>query len=288
MKHDTHGGIMINKLILVEGIPGVGKTTTARKIKDKLVAEGKEVILYEEGVSHPADMAWNSYLKEEEYDRFLSKCMEMWEDSKKNISKKELINRIEEQVRREDDYIILAYTRINFPEDSYWNLIDEVASKEVCDGRISLNEFKDIHLRRWRRFANRVLTDDYIYIFECAFLQNHIFELLGVYEKSYEEIYIYLSDLIDTVKPLNPCIVYLEPNDVEDIINKAADERKSQDNSRRDWIHEISDWVSNTNYGKSNNLKGKEGVVYFCKERLKIDKLMIKRLEVPVTIINRD
>lgn len=33
---------MENKLILVEGIPGAGKTTTARKIKDKLTSEGKK------------------------------------------------------------------------------------------------------------------------------------------------------------------------------------------------------------------------------------------------------
>jgi hypothetical protein len=111
---------------------------------------------------------------------------------------------------------------------------------------------------------------------------------LGVYEKSNEEIYIYLYDLIDTVKALNPCIVYIEPSDVEDVINKAANERKSPDNSRRDWIDEIANWVSNMNYGKSHNLKGKEGVFSFCKERLKIDKLMINRLGIPATIINRD
>ncbi|WP_017417227.1 zeta toxin family protein [Clostridium tunisiense] len=49
---------MDNKLILVEGIPGAGKTTTARRIKKRLISEGKNVILYEEGMSHPADMAW--------------------------------------------------------------------------------------------------------------------------------------------------------------------------------------------------------------------------------------
>ncbi|OPJ58227.1 hypothetical protein [Clostridium oryzae] len=65
---------MENKLILVEGIPGEGKTTIARKIKEKLISEGKNVILYEEGMSHPADMAWNAYLNKEEYASFLSKC----------------------------------------------------------------------------------------------------------------------------------------------------------------------------------------------------------------------
>lgn len=69
---------------------------------------------------------------------------------------------------------------------------------------------------------------------------------------------------------------------------KAASERKSPDDSRPDWIDEIANWVSNINFGKSHNLKGIEGVFSFCKERLRIDKLMIEKLDVQVTIIKRN
>lgn len=278
---------MNSRLILVEGIPGAGKTTTARKIKEKLIDEGKEAILYEEGMSHPADMAWNACLKEDEYNDFIKKCSEMWEGSKKSISKEELISRIQRQTRIEDNNVILAYTKIDFPEDCYWSLIGDVASKEICDGRKSLDEFRDIHLRRWSKFAEQALLNDNIYIFECAFLQNHIFELLGVYEKSDEEIYLYLKSLLETVKSLSPSIVYIEPSSVEDIIIQAANESKSPGGSRPDWIDEVANWVSNMNFGKSHNLKGIEGVFYFCKERLRIDKLMIEKLNVSVTIIKR-
>ena len=278
---------MNSRLILVEGIPGAGKTTTARKIKEKLIDEGKEAIFYEEGMSHPADMAWNACLKEDEYNDFIKKCSEMWEGSKKSISKEELISRIQRQTRIEDNNVILAYTKIDFPEDCYLSLIGDVASKEICDGRKSLDEFRDIHLRRWSKFAEQALLNDNIYIFECAFLQNHIFELLGVYEKSDEEIYLYLKSLLETVKSLSPSIVYIEPSSVEDIIIQAANESKSPEGSRPDWIDEVANWVSNVNFGKSHNLKGIEGVFYFCKERLRIDKLMIEKLNVPVTIIKR-
>ena len=211
----------------------------------------------------------------------------MWEGSKKSISKEELISRIQRQTRIEDNNVILAYTKIDFPEDCYWSLIGDVASKEICDGRKSLDEFRDIHLRRWSKFAEQALLNDNIYIFECAFLQNHIFELLGVYEKSDEEIYLYLKSLLETVKSLSPSIVYIEPSSVEDIIIQAANESKSPEGSRPDWIDEVANWVSNMNFGKSHNLKGIEGVFYFCKERLRIDKLMIEKLNVPVTIIKR-
>lgn len=279
---------MGSKLILVEGIPGAGKTTTARKIKEELIEEGKKAVLYEEGMSHPADMSWNSYLSEEEYNNFLSKCLERWETSERTVSKDELKHIIERQVRREDNHVILAYTKLEFPEDIYWSLVGEVAAKEIFDGRRSLEEFTEIHLKRWKRFGEEALLGDSVYIFECAFLQNHIFELLGVYEKSDEEILIHLTNLLNTVKCLNPRIVYIEPTDVEKVIMKAADERKAPNESRKDWIDEIADWVSNNNYGRTHGLKGKEGVFAFCKERLRIDKVMIKNLGVPVTIINRE
>ena len=131
------------------------------------------------------------------------------------------------------------------------------------------------------------MLNDTIYIFECAFLQNHIFELLGVYEKSDEEIYLYLNKLLETVKALNPSIVYIEPLSVEDVIIKAANERKSTDDSRADWIDEIATWVSNMKFGKSHNLNGIEGVFSFLRERLRIDKLMIDKLDIPVNIIKR-
>ena len=245
-------------------------------------------MLYEEGASHPADMAWSAYLNEEEYADFLLKCLDMWETSEKIISKEELTLRIEVQARKEENHIILAYTRIDFPEACYLILVDNIATKEICDGRRSLTEFKEIHLMRWNRFAKNALLDNTIYIFECAFFQNHIFELLGVYEKNDNEIYTYLSDLLDTVKCLNPYILYIEPYDVEKIILEAAEERKSTVNTQKDWIDEMCNWVSNMNYGKSHNLTGKEGVFSFCKERLRIDKVMLKKLDIPVILIDRN
>lgn len=280
--------IMQHKLILVEGIPGAGKTTTARKIKKDLMDQGFQVNLYEEGMSHPADISWQAVLLKEEYDEFKQECLELWRNSKKSITSEELMNLIEEQVRLEEDYALLAYTKIRFPEEQYWNLMGKVASKEMCDGRSSLFDFKKIHLKRWSNFAQKVSELDEVNIFECAFLQNHIFELMGVYEKSDEEILFYLRELMETVKDLNPMIVYIKPDSVEAVIGKAAEERKAPNTSRKDWIDEISDWVSNSNYGKHHNLQGKTGVIEFCSERLRLDQYMLKHLGIPVQEIHRE
>ncbi len=46
------------KLIIVEGLPGTGKSTTASKIAEELKHQGKKVVCVDEGVpNHPADYA---------------------------------------------------------------------------------------------------------------------------------------------------------------------------------------------------------------------------------------
>ncbi len=277
----------MNRLYLIEGIPGAGKTTTAKKRKEELEQQGYNVDLYEEGMLHPADCAWQAFLTEEEYKEFLDECYAMWMTSDQVVSWKELKQIIESQVKREGGYVILAYTKIRFQEEKYWALISKVANRELCDGRSSYQEFKRIHLERWNRFSLQAQKSNHITIFECAFLQNHIFELMGIYEKSDEEIYTHLKELIDTVLVLNPMILYLEPDSVEAVITQAAEERKAPISTRKDWIDEIADWVSNSNYGKNRELKGKDGVVQFCRERMRIDKMVLAKLRVPVTYIRR-
>jgi hypothetical protein len=238
-------------------------------------------------MSHPADMAWNAYLTKGEYEHFLDSCHNFLDKRSSDMSWEELQKKIDSQARFEEEHVILAYTRIPFPEPEYWTLIGEVADKELCEGRRSLEEFKAIHLRRWAAYGKEMENKEEITIFECAFLQNHIFELIGTYEKTDEEITNYLLELLDTVRPLNPAMVYIKPTDVKSIIENAAAERKAQNPSQKDWIDEMANWVKNTKYGINHKLSGREGVVSFCKERLRIDELVLPKLCIPITWIHR-
>lgn len=63
---------MKNRLIMIEGIPGIGKSTCAKKIGAYLRGKGIKAKLYSEGDAHPVDMAWNAYLTLEEYKELLT------------------------------------------------------------------------------------------------------------------------------------------------------------------------------------------------------------------------
>lgn len=64
---------MNTKLIIVEGLPGFGKSTTARLIKDILSEDNREVELVLEGnLDHPADYDGVSCFTKDEFDKILS------------------------------------------------------------------------------------------------------------------------------------------------------------------------------------------------------------------------
>lgn len=275
----------MGKLYLIEGIPGVGKTTYAKKLRDKLTEQGKDVIMYEEGDSHPADMAWQAYLNKKEYDDFITECKNVWEKLKKPKDFTEIIELIEKQTRIENNQHILAYTRIGFPFDDYWKTVDSVADKEICDGRSSFEMFRDIHLVRWKNFADKASESDTVHIFECAFLQNHITELMGTYNLDRDFILDYFKKLIKTAEKLQPEIIYIKTDDIKKVIDLAAEERVG---SYGKWIDRVAEWVSERPYGKVHNLSGIEGFYKYCQARYDMDLYVLERIKIPYTYINRE
>lgn len=93
---------MKNRLILVEGIPGSGKTTISNRIKQYFESKGIKVKLYNEGDTHPADLGWNACLTIDEYTDIIKNNPELEEKIKGNTS-------------FEGEYAIVAYTKLGLP-----------------------------------------------------------------------------------------------------------------------------------------------------------------------------
>lgn len=264
---------MKNRLILVEGIPGSGKTTISKKIKNYLVNKGLDVVLYNEGDVHPADMAWNALLNKEEFDNIINE------------------NRGHEQVIKEnsifeDDYVILAYTKLGFRRKQN-KLMDFLEEHEIYDGRVSADVFKQIHLKRWRKFGEIMKENkERIVIFECSFLQNHVNELLAMHDKDLNYINEYLNELIETVTELNPKLIYLNQLSIKETINRVAKERISHNKEMYpDWVDMCIEYFENSSYGKRNNINGFDGVIKYFEKRQEIELDVIKSLSLDKLII---
>lgn len=266
---------MKNRLILIEGIPGSGKSTISSKVRDYLESKGVKVKLYNEGEAHPADMAWNAYISIEKYNELLK-------------SNPKHVKKIKEHSMLEDDYAIVAYTRLGFSENEK-ELMKFFQDHEVCDGRVSLELFKNLHIKRWSNFAKTV-DEDSVVIFECAYLQNHVNELMGANNKDTDFIINYMMELIKTVEGLQPKLIYLSQEDINKTISRVSDERRSSNKEIwPDWIDMVIEYVENSKYGKAKNLKGFDGVIDFLKARKEIELKVIEKLNIDKNIVfNKD
>lgn len=254
---------MVANLILVEGIPGAGKSTTARKIEQRLRAQGAKVRCFQEGELHPCDLAWHACVPASVY-RDLFSTFEEHRDA------------LEHYTPRQGATAYVAYTKLELGPDH--PLFTALKRYEPYRGSVSLNEFKALHLSRWCTFAERVKGDEVTYIFECAYFQNHVTELMLTYQEPAESIAAYMQALIETARPLKPHLIYLSPTDIAWVIDHAANERKSEHPGWKDWFDQVIDYIKDSDYGKANRTTGRTGVLEFFERRRRLELDIIEQL----------
>ena len=254
----------MSKLILVEGLPGTGKTTFSRKIYD-YISKSKEAYLYQEGDAHPADLAWCACIPQEEVPQIIKRFPEYQKP-------------MEEVMYFEDGYAIIPYIKFPIKDQDFFKLME---SYEVYDNRVGFEKFKNLNLKRWTRFAEMALKDKDIHIFECAFLQNHITELLLFHCMEAESILAYLLDHIKPVLPLEPVVLYLSQASVEEGLKKISEIRVN-DLGEKIWMERVLAYIEDSPYGKANQLKGFDGFVEFFQRRKSIEESVLSKLPIKV------
>ena len=182
----------------------------------------------------------------------------------------------------EDRYAIIPYTRFLIEDPSFFSLLE---SYEVYDNRVSFQTFADLHMKKWISFGEQAKTVDEITVFECAYLQNHINELLLFHCMAEKDINDYLMKLITTVKDLNPILIYLSQPDVYETINRVSDSRVDE-KGEKVWRDRVISYIENSAYGKAHSLEGFDGMVTYFKDRKKIELNIINNLPVETYIIN--
>lgn len=257
---------MKTKLILVEGIPGSGKTTFAKRIAEFYRAKGRAVSLCLEGDSHPADLSWCALIPAAELEAALAPYPELREEIDRNL-------------RLEGDFAILAYTKVITDN---WAFYGDMEKYEVYDGRLPLADFAALHRRRWAAFGESAAGSDAITIFECAFLQNHVNELMHFHCASRQAITGHLAALADTVRRLSPVLLYLTQPDVGETLRRVAAERVSP---HERWIDRVIEYVANSPYGRQNGLQGFEGAVRCFEERRRVELEAIAALPLTAHVL---
>ena len=199
------------KLIFVEGVSGVGKSTTTQKLCDKLRGMGYSVDRYREfDFPNPIDFYSTAYFNKEEYDAVLSEYCEFTEDIKGNT------------VIADDTRLVRYYNQKTplFSEP----LLDLFREREFCWNPINpipLSVYTRVYTSVWERFGQDTSNQlDYL-IFDGSLIHHPINDMTRNYNAMCEQIICHLNTLIETVGSFNPQIVYLSSDDVAERLKKA-------------------------------------------------------------------
>ena len=261
---------MTAKLILIEGIPGSGKSTIARKIAEWYRNRNTRVNLYIEGQSHPADLGWTACVPVVQYDGILQRYEAMRDE-------------IECNTAVDSDFAFIAYTQVKTDNRNFYS---ELEAFEVYDGRVPDEEFFNLHYDRWRSFGQNAESKDELNIFECAFMQNHVNELLFWRNADEDNIIAHHNRLTDSVKNLSPVLIYLSQPDIRETIQRIARERVSTEHGN--WIDHCISYCENSPFGKRHGIRGFDGAMEFFALRKQLEMKILSELSMPFIIIENE
>ena len=239
------------KNIFIEGIQGMGKST----LLNSMVTAIPELHVCREGDYSPIDLAWCTWMTEEEYIQFLKRFEKLQDEIRKNTIE-------------ENGHFIVSYTKIitDIP-----NFHKEAEKFEIYNGRKSLQEMKDIIFDRYRNFKENG------YLFECAFFQNIIEDLILFHQLNDDEIVTFYHELFDVMNKEQFLLLYLYSDKLEETITVVKKER-CDDKGNEIWFSIMMEYLLHSPFGERNGYSTFDDMISHFKHRQQLELRIIQEV----------
>ena len=205
----------MKNIVFIEGVSGVGKSTTVYESSENLRNLGYSVRYYVEGDPYsPLDLCWAAYLTIPEYERLL-------------ISYPIFVDELSKNIIFKGDYILLRY-QVGRTGLYSQELNDELHKREFSYSSTNvapLGKFTKVFLDLWQRFAKSDDNKwDYI-IFDASLVSHMTNDLIRNYNASEDEMVKHLEILLQIISHLNPIVFYLSSENICERLIKARQNR---------------------------------------------------------------
>lgn len=204
LQENCSEGEVIIRLVFVEGVSGVGKSTTAVKLRDYLNDLGFRAVCYLEGdPNNPVDLYSCAYLSKTEFSQLMRSC-----PNEKNALLKHSIE--------EADYVLVRYGDRNaaFFDPPLFDMLKSHEGFYRPAEPISIERYTQVFVDCWRRFLGRDLSSIDFVIFDGSFLYHRANDLTVNYNSAEDIIAAHLEALLASMSPHSPLIFYLSSEDV--------------------------------------------------------------------------
>jgi len=237
---------MKTKLIMVEGIPGSGKTSTAQYVRDWAASKGLTPLLFlEDAPNHPVDLDTLSFFDTEQYHSFTAQ-FEDYQPIIEKISKK-----------GRNGYFVHYRRWGEITSKKIPNDLAEVLYGHDAHDTLHPEKYYALMVERWQRFGVEPKNNEEVIIFECCFFQNPFTIFIGKHNYDPEMVKSTILELAESVQALNPSLIVLQGKSVQGTLQRVIEERP------KEWIQGVERYVTQQGYGKQHHLVGMEGVITF-------------------------
>lgn len=248
---------MKNRLFIVEGVPCTGKTSTSEFISNLISTSGKKSLNFPEGTSnHPADYDFHAFITNEDLDTFLK--------DEKDI----LLSSCE---HKSNGYVISL-------SNVCGELFNKVIQYKIYD-MLPWDKEYPLMIEKWEDFNKIAMDNDYIYVFDCCFLQNPLCETMMRFNMRTEEIHNYVYNIYERIEQLNPVVIYLKNTNIKQRILDVSQEREKK------WLDEVIEYHTLQGYGKERGYEGFNGYVECLRARQEIELSILNNLNIDKIII---
>ena len=266
MGHDARVG----RLVLIEGMPGSGKTQTARRAARWLEQAGARVALYCEGDPQPADLAWQWWLTPAEFE---AACRRH--------------RGAEAELRRcawvGEAGVAVAYTKVDADRcGGQWAALEaEMAGREPFNGTVPPTTFIDILAARWAEFgaSHGAPGAADVVVFEAALLQNTLVELVLFAERDTAAITGDLRRLAESVVRWRPLLLRLVPVDPAAAVDAVGRERVDSDGEPW-WRHAAEAYAADTPWARARKLYAPGALLAYLANRQNLEAEVLPHLPV--------
>lgn len=239
------------KNIFIEGLQGAGKSTLLQTLTQKLPAYHT----YREGDLCPVELAWCSYMTKEQYQAALDKFPKLDAEIRKWTC-------------REEDHYIVAYTRILTDYEGFHKYMEEF---EIYNGRRGLEELERIIFHRFHIFEGSGN------LFECAFFQNIVEDMILFHQASDEEIIDFYQKLFTQVNKKSFVLLYLDSENVESNIRTIMEERVDEQGNPM-WYQMMLNYLKESPYGKTHGCESFAHLIKHLEHRQQLEKRIVNEV----------
>ncbi len=237
--------------IFIEGLQGTGKTTLLNTLSKKYPEYGA----YREGDISPVELAWCSYMKEEDYKKILAKYDYCCDE-------------IEAKTAREGEYYITAYTQVLAEDREFY---EEMESFEIYNARVDFQTFHEVIMRRFAAYGG----DNNI--FECSFFQNSIESMMLFYEMKDEEIIAFYREAYEILKDKNFRMYYLDSDCIRENVLQIRKERCDEEGNEM-WYPLMLGYLKESPYGQSHGYQDMEDMIAHFERRRALELRIIEEV----------